>query len=129
MSGLSVIKDLQALEEALLELPQADIEIKHYFAHGTYTREAHLPKGTTLTGKIHRHSCINILAKGKMLVVTNEAEYEIEAPYTFVSGPGVKKAGHVIEDAIWINVHPWDGEEDLEMIEQEIIKPSFEVLT
>lgn len=129
MNELSVIKDLESLEAALLELPQAEIETKHYFAHGTYTREVFLPKGTTLTGKIHRHSCINILAKGKMLVVTSEDEYEIEAPYTFVSGPGVKKAGHVLEDSVWINVHPWDGEEDLEMIEQQVIDPSFERLT
>ena len=129
MNELAAIKDIEALEEALLELPQAKLETKHYFAYGTYTRELHLPKGTTLTGKIHRQSCVNILAKGKMLVVTNEGEYEIEAPYVFVSSAGIKKAGHVLEDSVWINVHPWTGPEDLEMIEHEIIAPSFKALT
>jgi len=115
------------LEREILQCEQAEIVTNHYFAHGTYTREVLLPKGLVLTGKIHRHSCINIIAKGKILVVTDEGEYTIEAPHTFVSGPNVKKAGAVLEDTVWLNVHPWDGESDLEQIEnQVIIKESIE---
>ena len=113
-----------ALEEVLGECEQAELETKHYFAHGTYTRELFLPAGTILTGKIHRHSCINIIPMGKILVVTDEGEYTIEGPHTFVSGANVKKAGAVIEDTIWLNVHPWDGESDIEQIEQELIVPA-----
>ena len=105
----------------MMALPQLEIETKHYFAHGTYTREVFLPRGTILTGKIHRYSCINIISKGRILVATDEGEYEIEAPYAFVSGPNVKKAGYVLEDTVWINVHPWQGEPDLDKIEQEMI--------
>lgn len=120
---------MEHLEAAILEnLPPVELETKHYFAHGTYTRELFIPAGTVLTGKIHRHDCINIISKGKIIAVTDEGEYEIEAPHTFVSGPGVKKAGYAIEDTIWINVHPWDGPEDLELIEQEVIIPSYEAL-
>ena len=122
-------RKMEALEASILaELPLIECETKHYFAHGTYTRELHLPKGTVLTGKIHRHSCINILSKGSMAVVTDEGEYQIDAPHTFVSGPGVKKAGYALEDSIWINVHPWEGEEDLDMIEEAVIVPSYEAL-
>ena len=122
-------KKMEDLEAAMLsELPCVEFETKHYFAEGTYTRELYLPKGSVLTGKIHRHSCINILTKGRMKVVTDEGEYEISAPYTFVSGPGVKKAGYALEDSIWINVHPWDGPEDLELIEEAVIVPSYEAL-
>ena len=63
-----------------------------------------------------------------MAVVTDEGEYQIDAPHTFVSGPGVKKAGYALEDSIWINVHPWEGEEDLDMIEEAVIVPSYEAL-
>lgn len=123
---------MAGLESAILrELPAVELVEKHHFAHGTYTRELHIPKGTVLTGKIHRHSCINILSKGKIKVVTDEGEYEIEAPHTFVSGPGVKKAGFALEDSIWINVHPWDGEsneEALEAIEDQVIVPSYAAL-
>lgn len=120
---------MEKLEQALLELPTVfEPEVKHYFAHGTYTREMFLPADTMLTGKIHRHSCINIVSKGRIAVVTDEGEYEIEAPHTFVSGPGVKKAGYTLEDTVWINVHPWFGEPDLEAIEAEMIIPSYEAL-
>ena len=116
-------KDINSLEDALRAMPQLEIETVHHFAHGTYTREVFLPKGTILTGKVHRHSCINIVSQGKILVITDEGEYEIEAPHVFVSGPGVKKAGAVLEDTIWINVHPWSGAPDLDIIEKSLILP------
>lgn len=112
-----------ALEEKILELEPVEMVTNHYFAHGTYTRELIIPKGTLVTGKIHRYSCTNIITKGKILAVSDEGEYEIEAPHVFVSGSDVKKACYALEDTIWINVHPWDGKMDLEQIEQELIVP------
>jgi len=120
---------MQELEAAMLrEFDQYELETKHHFAHGTYTRELHIPADMVITGKIHRHSCINIVTKGRLKVLTDEGEYEICAPHTFVSGPGVKKAAYTLEDTIWINVHPWDGEQNLELIEQAVIVPSYEAL-
>lgn len=114
---------IEALESELKGHDQLEVETRHHFAHGTYTREVFLPKGTILTGKIHNHSCINIVSKGSILVVTDEGEYTIEAPHTFVSGANVKKAGMVLEDTVWINVHPWDGKSTLDEIENEVIIP------
>jgi hypothetical protein len=129
MSLVSHRDKIQELEKVMLaECEQVELKTTHYFAHGSYVRELFIPKGVTLTGKIHRHSCINVISKGRILVVTGEDEYEISAPHTFVSGPGVKKAGHALEDTIWINVHPWDGVMSLEEIEHEVITPSYEAL-
>ncbi len=119
---------LADLEGVLSQFEQPEFKTEHFFAHGTYTRVLHLPKDTVLTGKIHRYSCVNIVPKGKIAVITDEGEYEITGPYVFVSGAGVNKAGLVLEDTIWINVHPWDGDEDLEQIEREVIIPSYEAL-
>jgi hypothetical protein len=106
------------LETAIQEnLPSAELVVKHYFAEGTYTREAYLPKGTVATGKIHRHSCINILSKGKIILVTDEGRFELTAPASFVE-----------EDAVFLNVHAWNGPEDLELIEKMLIAPSYEAL-
>lgn len=123
-------KKMENLEAAIitLDMPGPDLEVEHYFAHGTYTRVLHIPAGTIITGKIHRYSCVNIVSQGKIAVITDEGEFEIEAPHIFVSGPGVKKAGVALEDTIWINVHPWEGEEDLKMIEQTLIAPNYEAL-
>ncbi len=119
---------MEDLEGVLKQFDQLEMKTEHFFAHGTYTRVLHLPKDTILTGKIHRHSCVNIISKGRIKVATDDGDFEICAPHVFVSGPGVKKAGYTLEDTIWINVHPWEGEEDLEQIEQKLIAPTYEAL-
>lgn len=118
-----------SLEQSIAaNLPPVECPVKHHFAEGTYTREMFIPAGTLLTGKIHRHSCINILAQGRIVVVSDEGRKEISAPHTFVSGPGVKKAGYALEDSVWINVHPWNGQDEVEQIEEKVIVPSYTAL-
>jgi len=114
---------IKELERHMAAFEQAELKTLHHFADGTYTRELHIPAGTLLTGKIHKTSCINILAQGEIMVVTDEGNYSLKAPHVFVSGPDVKKAGYVIKDAVWINVHPWNGEESVELVEQQVIEP------
>ena len=110
---------IELLDVELASHPgRCDLEVKHYFSDGIYTRELYIPKGVALTGKIHKTSCINILAKGKMRVISDTGEYDIEAPYTFVSAPLIRKAGYALEDSVWINVHPWDGSSTIEQIEE-----------
>ena len=116
------------MENSLRDLPQVEMVTNHYYAHGTYTRELIIPAGTLLTGKIHRHSCVNILSKGVIRVVTDEGFYDLKAPATFISSPGVKKVGYALEDSVWINVHPWDGEQCLEELENSLIVESLEKL-
>lgn len=101
----------------------AKTELREHFAHGTYTRELLMPKGTCLTGKIHRYSCINIVSLGSIRCVTDEGEYIVEAPHIFVSGDNVCKAIYAVEDSILINVHPWNGEDTPEQIEEKLIFP------
>jgi hypothetical protein len=125
---LQVRANIQALEDELRKMPQIDLETKHYFAHGTYTRELHLKAGSIVTGKIHRHSCINIMVKGRIRVVTETDDYDLEGYNAFVSEAGIKKAAYVLEDTIWLNIHPWNGVDSLEQIEQEVILPSYENL-
>ena len=119
---------IMALESVLKDMPQVDLKLEHYFAHGTYTRVLYLPAGTILTGKIHRFSCINIITTGKIAIITDEGEKEITGPHIFVSGSEVKKAGCVLEDTIWITVHPRSGEENVERIENELIISPDEML-
>ena len=116
------------LENALLAEEQIELPLRHTFANGVYAREMTIPAGVTLTGKIHRYPCINIISKGSLVAVTDEGTYQVEAPYTFVSGAGVKKAIHALTDSVWTTVHPWVGEEDLDLIEEKLIVPSYEAL-
>jgi len=132
------VVNLQKAMEAGLEsgmfTPDAST-LKHYFAPivdeygcGTYAREIHLPKGSLVVGKIHRHSHINIISKGEVSVVTEHGKKYYTAPCTFISEVGLKRAVLVEEDAIWTTIHLTKhlGEDNLGEIEKEVIAESYE---
>jgi quercetin dioxygenase-like cupin family protein len=110
-----------ALEEILLAAPQAVIPVTHRFANpgtrlGVYAREIFIPKGTVLTGKIHKTEQINFMLKGDMSVLTEEGIKRVQAPFTIVSPPGTKRVAYAHEDTVWTTVHATD-ETDIEKIE------------
>ncbi len=118
--------------EAMLKLePTAldarDFVTRHHFAAGSYGREIELPEGVLVVGKIHRHSHVNVISKGRALCATQDGVVELRAPFTFVSKPGTKRAVYALEDTVWTTIHV-TNETDLAKIEAELIAPSFEAL-
>ena len=73
-------KRLDSLASAMLQLPQAELPLKHHFSKGVYTREMYAPKGTLILGRIHKYETVNILVKGKILILSEEGYKELEAP-------------------------------------------------
>jgi hypothetical protein len=117
--------------ESMLE----DCTLKHYFTPkdekygcSTYAREIFLPKGSFVIGKIHRHQHLNFISKGKVKVFTEFGEKHFEAPCTFISEVGLKRAVYAEEDTIWTTVHltEFENESDLDKIEQEVISPTYD---
>jgi hypothetical protein len=99
--------------------------LKHSFAEGVYVREIFIPKGTVMTGKIHRHSHPNFLMKGEVVVVTEDGGKEhLKAPLSMISKAGTKRVIYAIEDTVWITVHVTE-ETDLKKIEDYVIAPTF----
>ena len=112
-----------------------DCTLKHYFTPkdekygcSTYAREIFLPKGSFVIGKIHRHQHLNFISKGKVKVYTEFGEKHFEAPCTFISEVGLKRAVYAEEDTIWTTVHltEFENESDLDKIEQEVISPTYD---
>lgn len=103
------------------------IEPVIYSADGVYAREIFIPKGTALVGEIHLKAQINVVSKGKIRVATEEGVRTIEAPCTFVSPAGTKRAGFVLEDTVWTTFLPTDKVSDEEVYE-EFIAPDYESL-
>lgn len=108
--------------------------LNHYFApksdeYGcyTYAREMFIPKDVVIVGKIHRHSHINIISKGRVAVATEYGTVEYVAPCTFISEVGLKRAVVALEDTIWTTIHLTDkgAEEDLAEIEDEVIAKTY----
>lgn len=117
-------KKIEALDKELFAIGENfSLPLFHHFADGTYTRELHIPANTVFTGKMHVFSCINIIAKGRVLVYSDEGDYELEGPCTFKSGPGVRKAGVALDDIIWLTVHAWDGPPDPALVEAHLTVP------
>lgn len=100
---------------------------KHHFAPGAYARELFVPAGRIVIGKIHRHAHINVLSMGKCTVFTEDGLVDLEAPATFVSSPGTKRAVLTHTDVVWTTVHV-TNETDLGKLEAELIAPSYDEL-
>jgi hypothetical protein len=115
------------LEGEMFKQPQVEIETTHHFASGIYAREIFIPKGTLLTGKIHKTGHLNILSKGDITVLTDGGMKRLKAPCTFVASPGTKRAGYAHEDSVWTTIHASE-ETELDKLEAELIVPSFDAL-
>ncbi|KAF1692653.1 hypothetical protein [Pseudoxanthomonas koreensis] len=127
--GAPTYAQIRELERAIAQLPQAEFKETHHFAEGIYGRELFIPAGTVLTGKIHRHSTLNLLMQGRIKVTSEDGMVrELEAPAIFTSPPGCKKVGYALTDTIWVNVHA-TRLTDIAAIESKFIVPEAPALT
>ena len=56
------IAQVQALEAALLDLPQVEVQTQHVFHAGLYGRTITMPPGAVLTGALIKRSTLLIVA-------------------------------------------------------------------
>lgn len=116
---------LLQLEASCKEQPQVNVPVVDFFAGGVYGRQVTIPAGTVLVGKIHKHDQINVLLSGTIQVATEEGVEVLQAPLTFISPAGVKRAGFTITETVWLTLHGTTST-DVIQIEQEFIAPSYE---
>jgi quercetin dioxygenase-like cupin family protein len=120
-----------ALEAAMFDMKELiiDLPVKHHFAPGIYMRELFIPKGTTLTGLIHKTEHMCVLSHGRISVWTDQGMRDLTASSVVHSMPGIKRVIYAHEDSTWINVHynP-TNEQDPEIIESIFTVKSFEDL-
>ena len=117
-----VRQNIDALQNAMAQLPQLEMETRHYFADGMYCRELFIPAGSVLVGKVHKTEHFFLLTKGRLRVVSEFGEHELEAPAVLVSPPGIKRAGFAISDVVCCNVHR-TFKTDLDELEADLIEP------
>lgn len=116
---------MNSLERIGLSLPQVATETRHLFCDGMYAREIEAKAGTILIGHKHKQECFNVLSKGRMQVkdINSDAVYEIAAPCTFVTSPGVQKMAVVLEDCVFTNFFA-TAETDLTALEAQLVEKS-----
>lgn len=131
MSQAKLRENIFKLEAAMRAMPEhhVHIEPKHHFAPGLYLREGLIPKGVTLTGKIHKTEHYCILSQGDVSVRTENGIERIKGPAVIHSLPGMKRVIFAHEDSVWINVHHNPtNESDPEKIEGIFVVDTYEQL-
>lgn len=116
-------RDIERVEAELLQKPQIDFPLAHRFAPGVYVREILMYADTFVIGHAHRTEHFNIVLRGRALVSMDGQVEEIVGPCVFVSKPGVRKVLRILEEMVWITVHPTD-ETDMQRLEQLLIVKS-----
>ena len=112
-----------ALQAAMMDMPQIDLQTFHHFADGMYARVVPRPKGTVIVGKVHKREHFYIVAAGKVAVTNGDGEPNVyEAGTVLVSQPGTKRAVLALEDSVCLTVHR-TALKDLDEIEREIVEP------
>ncbi|AUR93153.1 coil containing protein [Vibrio phage 1.184.A._10N.286.49.A5] len=109
---------INALEVAMLQEEQVPIDVNHRFNGGIYAREITIPKGTLLTGRIHKFDHFDIMLSGDISVSTDTGEVKRLTGLNIMEGKaGKKRAGYAHEDTHWITFHCAEERNPEEMYE------------
>jgi len=122
LGNMPKILELEALMKAM---PQVESPAQHYHLSGVYCRSLFIPKGCLLTGKIHNHESIGILAQGTLRITNGDISTVVTAPYITVDKPGIKRLGYAETDCTFITVHRTDLD-SIDAIEEALVSNSFE---
>jgi quercetin dioxygenase-like cupin family protein len=95
--------------------------ITHHFSSGLYAKECVFPKGAQIVQHKHNYDHLSILAKGKVLVVTDDEETEVVAPACLNIKANKHHGVLALEDCIWYCIHATD-ETDPDKVDQVLIK-------
>jgi len=114
---MGCISELHKVMEGTFEI---DLGVVHNFSDGLYAKQMVIPKGYVVGQHAHKYSHLSILAKGKVIVKTNEAEKEYAAPACLEIKEGVNHAIEALEDTVWFCVHATD-ETDIAKIDEVLI--------
>jgi hypothetical protein len=109
----------------LMAMPQVEIPLQHFFAHGVYARQGVIKKGTLLIGAIKKISHINIITSGDISIFTEAGEQRITGPATMVSAPGTKRVGYAHEDTVWTTIIGTDQTE-VEKVEEQVLAKTYD---
>jgi quercetin dioxygenase-like cupin family protein len=98
-----------------------DPQVEHHFSDGLYAKRMFIPKGFEAGQHAHTYSHLSILAKGRVLVKTDDAQKEYTAPACIEIKSGINHTIQAFEDAEWFCIHATD-ETDIKKIDQVLIE-------
>jgi hypothetical protein len=93
-------------EQTLLQLPQVKCSVVHHFGPGVCIREVFMPAGTLAIGHRQKFDHLNIMLRGKVMIVTDDGNTQVLAAPMIFTGKAGRKIGYVLEDMVWQNIYP-----------------------
>jgi hypothetical protein len=104
--ALPFAQKIEALQENLLQMPQADIVTTHTFKPNVYERAIRIPAWTVLTGAEHKTDYKIRLEKGTIAVNVGNEVKVMTAPCEFEAKAGAQRVGRVFdEEVIWVDIY------------------------
>lgn len=119
---LSKKPNVQALQDAMLEMPQYEPPTEHLFHGGMYCRQVWRPAGCTIVGKVHKKEHFYVVVSGTICVTTDEGVQTVTGPKILCSRPGTKRAVYAVTDALCMTFHVADAQ-TVEEAEDELVEP------
>ena len=116
------LTQVERLANAVLALPQVQLETFHYFVDGMYFRMLARPKGALICGKTHKKRHVYLVLSGTVAITNgDEPPREVTGPALIVSEKGTKRAVLALTDAIYMTVHRTE-ETDLDKVETDLVE-------
>jgi quercetin dioxygenase-like cupin family protein len=113
---------VEALQAAMLELPQSEPPTEHVFHGGMYWRQVWRPAGCTIVGRVHKKEHFYMIVSGTVCITTDTGVQTLTGPVLLCSKPGTKRAVHAVTDALCMTFHVTDAA-DVEQAEQMLVEP------
>lgn len=118
---------VEALQEAMLSMPQYEPPTEHIFHGGMYCRQVWRPAGCTIVGKVHKKEHFYMIVSGTVTVTTDDGVQTITGPYLLCSKPGTKRAVYANTDALCMTFHVAEAT-TVEEVEKELVEDDFNSL-
>ena len=115
------MKTISQLHKVMEGTFEVDLGIVHNFSDGLYAKEMFVPKGYVIGQHAHKFSHLSILAKGKVIVRTDDDVAEYTAPACLEIKEGINHAIEALEDTVWFCIHA-TNETDVNKIDKVLIK-------
>jgi hypothetical protein len=103
--ALRELLTLEKPEQTLLQMPQVECSVVHHFGPGVCIREVFMPAGTLAIGHKQKFDHLNIMLRGKVMIVTDDGNTQILTAPMIFTGKAGRKIGHVLEDMVWQNIY------------------------
>ena len=115
------MKKVSELHTELQGQFDVDLGTVHHFSDGLYSKEMHIPKGYIAGSHAHKYSHLSILAKGSVIVRTDEGVESYTAPACIEIKAGIHHSIESIEDTVWYCIHA-TAETDVEKVDAVLIR-------